>query len=64
LEPAWTYADSTLALAPGDRLLFFTDGVAEAENTKEEEFGYPGIAAAAGTDASSAAELKQNHENG
>jgi sigma-B regulation protein RsbU (phosphoserine phosphatase) len=53
------YADSTLALAPGDRLLFFTDGVTEAENTKEEEFGYRGIANAAGTGPSSSAELKR-----
>lgn len=58
VQPEWTYADSTLALAPGDRLLFFTDGVTEAENQKEEEFGYQGIAAAAGTGPSSAAELK------
>lgn len=52
------YADSTPALAQGDRLLFFTDGVTEAENTKEEEFGYQGIANAAGTGPSSSAELK------
>ena len=58
VQPEWTYADSTLALAPGDRLLFFTDGVTEAENTSDEEFGYQGIAAAAGTGASSAADLK------
>jgi sigma-B regulation protein RsbU (phosphoserine phosphatase) len=25
VRPEWTYADSTLALAPGDRPLFFTD---------------------------------------
>jgi len=56
--PEWTYADTSVALAPGDRLLFFTDGVSEAENKKAEEFGYRGIAEAAGTVASSAAELK------
>ena len=58
VRPEWTYADSTLALAQGDRLLFFTDSVTEAENTKEEEFGYQGIANAAGTGPSSSAELK------
>jgi Stage II sporulation protein E (SpoIIE) len=40
--PDWTYADTSVALAPGDRLFFSTDGVTEA----------------AGTVASSAAELK------
>jgi serine phosphatase RsbU (regulator of sigma subunit) len=58
VRPEWSYADSTLALAQGDRLLFFTDSVTEAENTKEEEFGYQGIANAAGTGPSSSAELK------
>jgi sigma-B regulation protein RsbU (phosphoserine phosphatase) len=58
VQPEWIYADSTVALAPGDRLFFFTDGVTEAENKKEEEFGYQGIAEAARTGRSSAAELK------
>ena len=34
-QPGWTYEHFTLALAPGDRLLFFTDGVSEAENNKK-----------------------------
>lgn len=54
----WTYADFSLALSPGDRLLFFTDGVMEAENQNEVEFGYEGITKAAGSDCSSASELK------
>ncbi|HEY4979927.1 MAG TPA: PP2C family protein-serine/threonine phosphatase, partial [Candidatus Acidoferrum sp.] len=54
----WTYADFSLALSPGDRLLFFTDGVMEAENQNEVEFGYEGITKAAGIDCSSASELK------
>jgi phosphoserine phosphatase RsbU/P len=58
VQPERTYADSSVALASGDRLRFFTDGVTEAENQKDEEFGYQGIAKAAGTGPSSAAELK------
>jgi serine phosphatase RsbU (regulator of sigma subunit) len=33
------YGCETVALAPGDTLLIFTDGLVEAENDKEEEFG-------------------------
>jgi sigma-B regulation protein RsbU (phosphoserine phosphatase) len=58
VDPDWTYADCTLALSAGDRLLFFTDGVTEAENQQEEEFGYEGVIRAATTGPSSAAELK------
>ncbi len=36
-----TYDDETLTLQPGDRLYFYTDGVVEAMNAAEEEFGYP-----------------------
>ena len=54
--PEWIYADSTVQLAPGDRLLFYTDGVSEAENGAAEEFGYKRIVAAAGQAPGSAAE--------
>ena len=37
--PDWVYKDSTVRLEPGDKLLFVTDGVTEAENAKLEEFG-------------------------
>ena len=34
-----TYSDATLALGPGDRLYFYTDGAIEALDSSEEEFG-------------------------
>ena len=33
------FRSERLALAPGDRLLLYTDGVSEAANDSEEEFG-------------------------
>jgi sigma-B regulation protein RsbU (phosphoserine phosphatase) len=36
----WTYADHELQLATGDCVLLVTDGVLEAANSDEEEFGY------------------------
>jgi sigma-B regulation protein RsbU (phosphoserine phosphatase) len=36
----WTYSDREIQLIPGDVLLLVTDGVLEAWNDKEEEFGY------------------------
>lgn len=36
----WTYSDREVPLASGDVLLLMTDGVLEAWNDKEEEFGY------------------------
>ncbi|HKV60809.1 MAG TPA: SpoIIE family protein phosphatase [Candidatus Acidoferrum sp.] len=37
--PDWQYKDFAVQLAPGDRLLLFTDGVTEAANAEFEEFG-------------------------
>jgi len=37
--PAASYRQATTALAPGDLLIVFTDGVTEAANTAGEEFG-------------------------
>jgi phosphoserine phosphatase RsbU/P len=34
------YAQEMLTLHPGDRLYFYTDGVTEAMDTHEEEFGH------------------------
>ncbi len=37
--PEWTYEQAAVALEPGDRLVLFTDGVTEAANSRDEEFG-------------------------
>lgn len=36
-----TYLDTTVALKPGDRLIFFTDGLSEALNLDNDQFGVP-----------------------
>ncbi len=59
VDPEWTYADSTKQLVSGDRLLFFTDGVTEAENQQAVEFGAERIVEVAGPSGSSAAETKR-----
>jgi len=40
-----TYDDETATLGPGDRLYFYTDGVIEALDEAEQEFGYPRLVA-------------------
>jgi sigma-B regulation protein RsbU (phosphoserine phosphatase) len=37
--PEWPFEQAEVALAPGDRLVLFTDGVTEASNARDEEFG-------------------------
>ena len=37
--PTASYRQATTALAPGDVLIVFTDGVTEAANLEDEEFG-------------------------
>ena len=37
--PQWPYEQFTVSLESGDRLVMFTDGVTEAANSRDEEFG-------------------------
>jgi sigma-B regulation protein RsbU (phosphoserine phosphatase) len=37
--PDWGYRDFNVPLLAGDRLLFYTDGLTEAANAQDEEFG-------------------------
>jgi phosphoserine phosphatase RsbU/P len=59
VQPEWTYQDFTIALASGDRLLLYTDGVSEAANHQAEEFGYQRIAASAASARASAADCQR-----
>ena len=37
--PDWSYKEEHLDLAPGDRLVLYTDGITEIANQDGEEFG-------------------------
>ena len=37
--PDWVYQQDEVALARGDRLVLFSDGITEAENSDGEQFG-------------------------
>ena len=58
--PDWTYRDSVASLAPGDKLLLYTDGVTEAESRASEEFGEARLVQAARLAAGSAENTQRN----
>ncbi len=45
--PENVYAQAELAIAPGDRVVFYTDGITEARNPEGDEYGEERLAAAA-----------------
>lgn len=45
--PDNVYEQATLAVAPGDRLVFYTDGITEGRNPEGEEYGEERLVAAA-----------------
>jgi serine phosphatase RsbU (regulator of sigma subunit) len=45
LLPAMEYDGHTTTLAPGDTLLFYSDGLVEAHNPQREMFGFPRLVA-------------------
>jgi len=57
--PEWVYKDADIPLNKGDRLLFYTDGVTEAENAQFEEFGASRLVQAAASNCSSAADTQE-----
>ncbi len=53
-----SYASASIVLAPGDLLIIFTDGLVEAENNAEEEFGEQRmLSSLMGSSGSSASEI-------
>jgi hypothetical protein len=49
IMPTATYESARVTLAPGDWLIIFTDGLPEAENVRQEEFGEARLLSAIGS---------------
>ncbi len=49
IDPGARYEEATVTLAPGDLLVIFTDGLIEAVNERDEEYGEARLLAAVGT---------------
>lgn len=58
--PSWKYEDTEVELQSGDRLLLFTDGITEAEDTRGREFEEESIAAFATANATLGAKEMNN----
>ena len=48
MMPGSCYEEYNVTLAPGDSVLFYSDGLVEAHNTKREMFGFPRLMALVG----------------
>jgi phosphoserine phosphatase RsbU/P len=48
IMPEAKYESATVTLAPGDWLIIFTDGLVEAENARQDEYGEPRLLSAIG----------------
>lgn len=59
--PDWSYTDSTVEIARGDRLLLFTDGITEAPESSGEEFGEERLLTIACREHASSASTLQEH---
>jgi sigma-B regulation protein RsbU (phosphoserine phosphatase) len=46
IQPEVKYESATATLAPGEWLIIFTDGLVEAENARQEEYGEPRLLSA------------------
>ena len=51
IQPEAKYESASVTLAPGDWLIIFTDGVVEAENARQEEYGETRLLGAIGAGA-------------
>jgi sigma-B regulation protein RsbU (phosphoserine phosphatase) len=51
IQPEAKYQSASVTLAPGDWLIIFTDGLVEAENARQEEYGEPRLLSALGAGA-------------